>query len=394
MWLYVPFTHSTSAPAIPVSDWPSLSPALVYSSRHCTVSGKQPAPKSLRLALKRGRFQRLRSGLTSEQSVMRLRANTFANAAASMESDFSLLVIPASHFPKLVDVVEKTILDTFGLGSLTPLIATARPCASSRMSQATLFSDSPKSEEISKTEDIAWRRVYSRRKRLALRISGSGCSFLPWMTPFGMAGIDATGKTSQGGEFAKQATQWATPQAERITFRTDTPTNMNGGNRTLGNDIASWATPRASMADRGGDSGSAQRQEQGPNPGLKDQANQWATPSARDQKSDSSQMSGTELYGTKGRPLSRQAAIDSQIGLPVETTPTPGPTSSHTFPVLPRLLQRRKLNPSFVEWLMGLPVGWTDSLSDSGMTACGPAAMELYLSARRRRLSSYLQAFS
>jgi len=63
-----------------------------------------------------------------------------------------------------------------------------------------------------------------------------------------MAGMDHTGKAGAGGEFAQQATN--------------------------------WATPRASMATNGSDSGSARRQLEGLNIGLKDQAKQWPTPSA------------------------------------------------------------------------------------------------------------------
>jgi hypothetical protein len=54
----------------------------------------------------------------------------------------------------------------------------------------------------------------------------------------------------------------------------------------------------------------------------------WPTPAARDWRSDKSQMTNEELYGTKGHPLPR--AVGGQ------------------------------LNPDWVEWLMGIPIGWTD----------------------------------
>jgi len=79
-----------------------------------------------------------------------------------------------------------------------------------------------------------------------------------WLTPHGMAGIDRTGKRGQGGEFAKQATRWPTPRA----------------------------------AENGNDSGSKQRQKQGPNPGLKDAAKNWTLPHAQTNRDDGT--SGTD----------------------------------------------------------------------------------------------------
>ena len=59
----------------------------------------------------------------------------------------------------------------------------------------------------------------------------------------------------------------------------------------------------------------------------------WPTPTARDWRSDKSQKSDSEQYGKKGKPLPR--AVGGQ------------------------------LNPTWVEWLMGYPSGWT-ALKDSG----------------------------
>lgn len=74
---------------------------------------------------------------------------------------------------------------------------------------------------------------------------------------------------------------------------------------------------------------------------------QWATPSHRDYRSDHSRMSDEELYGKKGRPLSRQATVTYRDGRQDPRTPD-GKAS------------RPVLNPLFVEWLMGFCIGWTD----------------------------------
>ena len=164
-----------------------------------------------------------------------------AHEQASRESDSSQPATHASHSPALVSVVERAILATCGLGSLTPLIATARPASSSRMSQGILFSDTPKSVEISKTEAIAWRRVYSRRKKLAIRTSGSGCSSSPWPTP------DAC--LMQLGE---------TPEtfAARQELMKDKHANGNGMGTPLAMSVQQWCTPGAmggGSVSRGGD---------------------------------------------------------------------------------------------------------------------------------------------
>lgn len=71
----------------------------------------------------------------------------------------------------------------------------------------------------------------------------------------------------------------------------------------------------------------------------------WATPTARDWRSDSSRKSDAELYKGKGRPLSRQ----------VRTMPKAGALRSQLH-----RNSHQQLNARFVEWLMGLPLGWTD----------------------------------
>ncbi len=59
---------------------------------------------------------------------------------------------------------------------------------------------------------------------------------------------------------------------------------------------------------------------------LQAAARMFPTPAARDWKSDSSPMTNEELYGTKGHPLPREVG--------------------------------GQLNPRWVEWLMGVPIGW------------------------------------
>jgi hypothetical protein len=77
-----------------------------------------------------------------------------------------------------------------------------------------------------------------------------------WKTPHGMGNIDASGKHggSGGGEFAKQANNWTTPQAhdsgggdpERVRRK-----GTEHGCANLADDVTKWPTPDASMANGG-----------------------------------------------------------------------------------------------------------------------------------------------
>src|SRR3990167_2907128 len=103
--------------------------------------------------------------------------------------------------------------------------------------------------------------------------------------------------------------------------------------------LVSWATPL--KADGRGSAGRGKQ-------GLPNQARMtaWATPAARDFRSDRSRLTSQNLYGTKGQPLARQSlyALDSgptSSGSPAETAST------------------GQLNPAFSLWLMGFdPVAW------------------------------------
>jgi hypothetical protein len=103
--------------------------------------------------------------------------------------------------------------------------------------------------------------------------------------------------------------------------------------------IAGWCSPMAQDGSRGGmpprphDTGVPLSQQAA--------LAGWATPSARDHKSDSSQLTSEELYGAKGRPLSRQAW---------ETGATTG---------YPAAMEKRGvLNPDLPRWLMQFPAEW------------------------------------
>ncbi len=140
-----------------------------------------------------------------------------------------------------------------------------------------------------------------------------------------------------------------------------TPTSSNGGansNRdergNVGADLKEasqqWPTPRATT--RAGDSGSAQRQEQGPNPGLYDMARNWPTPASRDYRSPNAESYEDRGGGTKGEQL--QNFVEHRFSS-LQAPPIPdGLPSSPTTRTSPL-----RLNPLFGAWLMGWPSTWT-----------------------------------
>lgn len=165
-----------------------------------------------------------------------------------------------------------------------------------------------------------------------------------WLTPHGMRGTDHTGKIGGGGEFAKQATQWATPDAPNAGGPRSRQGSIGHGHQvTVAEQAERWQTPATdSFRSRGGD----RKNEMG----LDQQARFFPTPATRDfrmpNKGSYQERSGT----TKGEQLQNFVAHSH----PAPAIPD-GPTSSSKDPT-----SRLRLNPRFVEWLMGFPPGWTE----------------------------------
>jgi hypothetical protein len=132
---------------------------------------------------------------------------------------------------------------------------------------------------------------------------------------------------------------WPTPRAEDGESAGNHPeatSRLTGVTRM-------WGTPRVTTNNgTGGQRDDARAR-------LEDQAAMWTTPTSRDHRT------GADLPGRTG--------ADS-LSLQVQKTATPGPPSSPSARTsLPRL------NPRFVEWLLGLPESWVlpDSLAPSSL---------------------------
>jgi len=119
------------------------------------------------------------------------------------------------------------------------------------------------------------------------------------------------------------------------------------GSSSSPSDGTAWTTPAASEVGS-----RSKKYAQGGLP-LTMQGTNWATPNAGDAKAGQK--------STNGRTLPREAEASSPQALQISTC---GPECSPSH---------RRLNPAFVEWLMGLPSGWTIA-----RTGSGPVATELY----------------
>lgn len=165
------------------------------------------------------------------------------------------------------------------------------------------------------------------------------------------------------------SSSWPTPRASPNENRTTTnaPSHGNGHGKTLADEACDrtkallWPTATATDAKASGSALYAKTGTHNPGTTLTDAAARlrtWPTPSARDWK-------GTLAHDKpprNSRPLDEEA---SRFGLRLLTTEPDGPESS---PPPPGSLQ---LNPLFVEWLMGLPLGWTD-FAPLGTALCQP----------------------
>lgn len=144
------------------------------------------------------------------------------------------------------------------------------------------------------------------------------------------------------------ARQWATATAadgERVS------PNMRG-NPTLPSQAKDWATPLASEGEK-----MPNMHGVGGEP-LTQQAKDWATPSGLDggQRSRGGKRKSELLLGGQAADWADQ---QMSMNLAVEDQGSPQPVTIGLLGSKLRMMGSRfRLNPQFVEWLMGLPQDW------------------------------------
>jgi hypothetical protein len=204
--------------------------------------------------------------------------------------------------------------------------------------------------------------------------SGLGAAAGAWPTP--MAGTPAQNGNSAAGnsDFSRKAEElalamWMTPRATTGEYTRDS--GQKGAERlTLEGEATTWGTPRASDAEKGGPN---QSFGAGGTP-LPAQAAQWPTPAAQNVKG-SSEGSTTRADGKSRMDILHYRA-EQGFSHPAPETQPHGPTlsqlrriwhplrasliASHGRATWRRLWKgrsKRRLNPLFVGWLMGWPIG-------------------------------------
>lgn len=162
---------------------------------------------------------------------------------------------------------------------------------------------------------------------------------------------------------------WATATSHE---RTHAPRAVDHGEQ-LANQVDTWPTPTSRDHKDG-----ASPSEAVPTNGLLGRAApRWQTPSVV----DSSGRDYTYPGGDKTKPFPTLVGQAYRHSPQAPPTPMPGGGSSSGGPTsrllspIEEIHEMRRLNPNFVEWLMGWPIGWT---------ACEPAVTASYHSRQQK----------
>lgn len=267
--------------------------------------------------------------------------------------------------------------------------------------------------------------VCFQRPKSARRISGNDCS--SWPSPRGEDSESCGNHPNQRDSLSAEARNWPTANTRDSTSaaRHATETDVMHPGTSLTDAIRTWATPNAHDGRRPGpEDDSTQGRNlkreaefwQTPSVGdttgghtsrskdriaeplLNRQAQQWPTPQARDHRSGEASQETAEKNArplneaalrwwptpaaerdgnTPESHLARKPGRTVVTNLDVMAECLSGPQLQTTAPHgPPPSNERRTLNPRFVEWLMGFPIGWTD---------CAPSETESFRTWRRAR---------
>ncbi len=381
MWIYVPRGFCPSAPesadSTKASEWRShlLASSAALSTKHT------PATSWLR-AWKKKPWIQLLFGRIYEPS-------TAAHGVASwMES---LEGTPASRSVRPGSEKAPTTHGTSGPRSTDSSTRSSLAGASSRMSADTSPSDSTLSTQTFADVVTALKLDYSARRKWVRAIDASASSSSQWKTPRTRGREGDTGSAQRQLEgpnegLNDQVKYWATPRTitggPESSKRKQELGRVESGGGDLQAQVEMWATPTAPAPH---DSEVSCGRERPDRPGygleLVNQACRWPTPNQRDHK-------GSDLKSRNGgASLSHFAETGERVhsrSLPqAQVTSVSGGKLS---PTEISTALRRRLNPAFVCWLMGLPWWWTNPVRNS----FARSATESYLFRLRMHLASLL----
>jgi hypothetical protein len=352
MWLHIPSECLNCAPALECSA-SALKWRYRALARSATLRGKPLPLRSWQRVWKRVNWLKHLSGLTLPHSTL---------DAGAEQWIASCRATPASPTVSPESAEEPMTTDSLSIRLSAYSMKAGLVVSSERTSRGTLTGSSQPSSRHWSDWVAALRSEYGKRPTLARSTAESDCSSWPTATAENFDGGDPEkllsrrermaekhGNNGFGLTLGQTAGFWATPQA-RDHMPAHTPERIAAmkahghGMRNLNDEAAHWPTPAArdhkgaNSADHLDRSTGSCHLDQLPN----FVEHRWSTPRASDGEKGGPNMS----FGAGGIPLPTQAASFSRLDQATDA----GPQSSET---------RRVLNPQFVEWLMGWPIGWT-----------------------------------
>ena len=317
MWIVLP--PITSCPSVlDTEDLTSLSKSQSeICEQSLTWRGKPKLARAWQRACKTAPWMRLLSGLTCPPST----AEDFADSwiALLARTRANRTVSPAHVLEPMMTASSSTNL--FGSSTKCGLAVSF-----AKTSQGMRTDSSQPLSQLSKGWATALRQEYSARPKWGQVTDGNDCS--SWATACARDHFPAHTK-----EYI------ATKKAQ------------GHGMRNLNDEATHWQTPKVA-------SGGWEKQKDGSRKLTRGESENWPTPTVRDHKGSS----GDSIIRKDG--LSRMSQLDTKAEqgfhtLPLDQTTQDGPTLSN---------KPRRLNPLFVQWLMGWPIGWTNY--EQSVTGC------------------------
>lgn len=359
-----------------VADTEALTSDSVAASKTCAqsliVRSKQPHANYFLRAWKAGNLTRLRSGVISSPFL----GGLFTAKWTSFLAD-----IPASHSAQPESEQEKTIPGTFGPGLQMELLPCSLDFASSRTSKATSRWDSPASSAIWKSWVTERRGAYSRRRNASMQVdaqhhtSGSAC--LSWPT-VRTSDCQNSPKSEQFGKRYAQlrsAINWPTATSRDWKGAYSKESHSKKNRMSLLPDmVAHWPTPTAAEAGKIGNQANHGQLGLSNHPALRSEVTREKLEKSR---SGQAAPASPSTHGSRQESWATPIVGDSHLA----SSPEAAQKRIEEGKVTLSCQNPGKLNPRWVETLMGLPVGWTMPSCASPVTiaptSCGCSVTEL-----------------
>jgi hypothetical protein len=391
MWLRIPTSHSSPATEDSTSPSDALCQRLAVS---VSWRGKLLRPQSWRLAWKTEGWRTRLSGLTLSPSQADCFVAAWLDSLAGFPAKTSALPADKQESRESGADCSSRLSDSFASWNRSS------GCFLKTSRQSSLFQqEQPFSENLPKSGSMRNGELFERPMLVdrtgesgrlcwhAARAEGSqSCGNHPgavdsltgaarmWQTPATDSFRSRGGDRKHEMGLDQEARMWHTPKAHENAETSGTFVSRNADRGAhcfsgLGAQTMHWPTPQArdvKSPDMEGSGNYERKMENGWTIDLNSAAANWPTPNACD-GSKASQISH------QGACLTRSAEVGFRFFLPVPPTSTHGGKSPSG--------STRRLNPDFVDWLMGLPPGWTDY---------APLETASYLSRVRSLLRSYL----